>query len=150
MVKNFPGNKSTFENDLQICRNSIFLVSRSWQISGFGHLTKRFSLTNNIASFIMFWSSRSKECNSLRVSSKQLSYSFWISRPQLSKDKLKWWCIWPEEFPEFSKQKFQENEKGHSRAQLSEKNLWASWHPSFHFLSPEQLVFWSPKIIFKN
>ena len=34
-------------------------------------------------------------------------------------------------------------------ARLSEKNLGASWPPSFHFLSPEQ-VFWSPKIIFKN
>ena len=29
------------------------------------------------------------------------------------------------------------------------KNLRASWPPSFHLLSPEQ-VFWSPKIIFKN
>ena len=31
-------------------------------------------------------------------------------------------------------------------ARLSEKNLGASWPPSFHFLSPEQ-VFWSAKIM---
>ena len=31
-------------------------------------------------------------------------------------------------------------------ARLSEKNLGASWPPSFHFLSPEQ-VFWLAKII---
>ena len=32
-------------------------------------------------------------------------------------------------------------------ARLSEKNLGASWPPSFHFWSPEQ-VFWSPKSYF--
>ena len=36
-----------------------------------------------------------------------------------------------------------------NNAWLSEKNLGASWPPSFHFLSPEQ-VFWLLKIIFKN
>ena len=36
-----------------------------------------------------------------------------------------------------------------NNARLSEKNLGASWPPSFHFLSAEQ-VFWLLKIIFKN
>ena len=67
----------------------FFLVSISLQICGFGHLTKRFSLTNEYCKFYYVLVKQKQGMQSVRVSCKKLSYSFWISRPQLSKDKLK-------------------------------------------------------------